>query len=139
MSKRKNSNLYEVTAQVDGKRRHFYGRTNTEAMAKRKAYVEAMEKAPLSVENFTLGEWCMAWVEEIKRDVSPQTYTSYKLTLRKHIDRAQIGQIILTQLTPSLFQSCWQQLLDAGFATRTVVYVHTLTREAPKLAVEDGA
>ncbi len=126
MPKRKNSNLYEVTAQVDGKRRHFYGRTKTEAMAKRKAYVEAMEKAPLSV-------------EEIKRDVSPQTYTSYKLTLRKHIARAQIGQIILTQLTPSLFRSCWQQLLDAGFATRTVVYVHTLTREVLKLAVEDGA
>ena len=126
MPKRKNSNLYEVTAQVDGKRRHFYGRTKTEAMAKRKAYVEAMAKAPLSV-------------EEIKRDVSPQTYTSYKLTLRKHIARAQIGQIILTQLTPSLFRSCWQQLLDAGFATRTVVYVHTLTREVLKLAVEDGA
>lgn len=126
MPKRKNSNLYEVTAQVDGKRRHFYGRTKTEAMAKRKAYVEAMEKAPLSV-------------EEIKRDVSPQTYTSYKLTLRKHIARAQIGQIILTQLTPSLFRSCWQQLLDAGFSTRTVVYVHTLTREVLKLAVEDGA
>ena len=126
MPKRKNSNLYEVTAQVDGKRRHFYGRTKTEAMAKRKAYVEAMEKAPLSV-------------EEIKRDVSPQTYTSYKLTLRKHIARAQIGQIILTQLTPSLFRSCWRQLLDAGFATRTVVYVHTLTREVLKLAVEDGA
>lgn len=138
MPKRKNSNLYEVTAQINGKRRHFYGRTKTEAVAKRKAYVEAMEKAPLSVENFTLGEWCMAWVEEIKRDVSPQTYTSYKLTLRKHIARAQIGQVILTQLTPSLFRSYWQQLLDAGFAARTVVYVHTLTREALKQAVEDG-
>lgn len=134
MPKRKNSNLYEVTAQVDGKRRHFYGRTKTEAMAKRKAYVEAMEKAPLSVM-----EKAPLSVEEIKRDVSPQTYTSYKLTLRKHIARAQIGQIILTQLTPSLFRSCWQQLLDAGFATRTVVYVHTLTREVLKLAVEDGA
>lgn len=81
MPKRKNSNLYEVTAQVDRKRRHFYGRTKAEALAKKKAYVEAMEKAPLSMENFTLGEWCIAWVEEIKRDVSPQTYTSYKLTL----------------------------------------------------------
>ena len=77
-----------MTAQVDGKRRHFYDRTKTEAMAKRKAYVEVMEKAPLSVENFTLDEWCMAWLEEIKRDVSPQTYTSYKLTLWKHIARA---------------------------------------------------
>ena len=38
MPKRKNSNLYEVTAQVDGKRRHFYGRTKTEAMANRRRY-----------------------------------------------------------------------------------------------------
>ena len=45
MPKRKNSNLYEVTAQVDGKRRHFYGRTKAEALAKKKAYVEAMEKS----------------------------------------------------------------------------------------------
>lgn len=139
MPKRKNSNLYEVTAQMDGKRRHFYGRTKAEAIAKKKAYVEAMEKAPLSMENFTLGEWCMAWVEEIKRDVSPQTYTSYKLTLRKHIAGAQIGHVVLTQLTPSMFRSYWQQLLDAGLSARTVVYVHTLTREALKQAVEDGA
>lgn len=105
MPKRKNSNLYEATAQVDGKRRHFYGRTKAEAIAKKKAYVEAMEKAPLSMENFTLGEWCMTWVEEIKRDVSPQTYTSYRLTLRKHIAGAQIGHVVLTQLTPSMFRS----------------------------------
>lgn len=139
MPKRKNSNLYEVTAQIDGKRRHFYGRTKNEALAKKKAYTDAMEKAPLSLEGFTLGEWCMAWVEEIKRDVSPQTYTSYKLTLRKHIARAQIGQIVLSGLTPSIFRTYWQQLLDTGLSARTVVYVHTLTKEALKQAVEDGA
>lgn len=139
MPKRKNSNLYEVTAQINGKRRHFYGKTKAEAIEKKNAYLDAMEKAPLSVEGFSLGEWCMAWVEEIKRNVSPQTYTSYKLTLRKHIAQTQIGQVTLSKLTPSLFRTCWQQMLDAGLSPRTVVYVHTLVKEALKQAVEDGA
>lgn len=130
---------YESTARVDGKKMHFYGATKREAQEKRDAYVELMDKCPLAGKKIRLGEWCEAWLETIRRDVSPQTLSSYTYLLKKHIVAAPIGQVLLVDLMPAQFRLYWQQLLDEGFSPRTVIYVHTITSEALKQAAMDGA
>ncbi len=139
MPKMKNRDLYEVTCTVEGKRYHFFAKSKGEAIEKRDAFKQRAEKAPLSLSGFTLGEWVSAWLVSVKSDVSPQTYSSYTLTMRKHIINALIGGIQLTDLTPLMFRNYWQNLLDAGLSPRTVSYIHTVTGAALKQAVFDGA
>lgn len=139
MPKMKRRDLYETTCTVDGKRYHFFGKSKSEAVAKRNAFKERAEKAPLSLSGYTLAEWVSAWLVSVKNEVSPQTYSSYTLTMRKHIINALIGGVELSDLTPLMFRNYWQSLLDGGLSPRTVSYIHTVTGAALKQAVLDGA
>lgn len=136
---KKKSRYYEVTATVGGRRRHFYGATKREAVGKRDAYMEMFDRCPLADKEYTLAEWCNAWLSSIRSDISPATYTSYFYLIRKHISRAQIGNIPLIHLTPSMFRVQWQRMIDGGLSPRTVSYVHTVVSEALKQAAADGA
>ncbi len=139
MPKMKNRDLYEVTCKVDGKRYHFYGRSKNEAIRKRDDFKERAKRAPLSLEGYTLAEWVAAWIIAIKNDVSPQTYSSYLMEMRKYIVSALIGTVKLSDLTPLMFRNYWQELIDGGLSPRTVSYIHTITSSALKQAVMDGA
>ena len=139
MPKMKNRDLYEVTCKVDGKRYHFYARSKNEAMRKRDEFKARVQKAPLSLEGYTLAEWVAAWIVAIKSDVSPQTYESYLMEMRKYIITAPIGNVRLSDMTPLMFRSYWQELLERGLSPRTVSYIHTITSSALKQAVMDGA
>lgn len=139
MPKKASRNLYEVTCRVNGKKYHFYGKTLHEAESKRKTFKERSERAPLSLAGYTLCEWVTAWLEAVKADIAPQTYTSYHYELDKYIANAQIGAVPLMDLTPIMFRNYWQTLLDRGLSPRTVSYIHTITSAALKQAVFDGA
>ncbi len=130
---------YESTTRVNGKKKHFYGSTQHEAKQKRDEYVELMRRCPLADRKVTLGEWAEAWLQSIKSDVAPTTLESYTGLLTNHIIKAQIGSILLENLTPALFRLYWQQLLDSGLSPRTVTYLHTVTSEVLKQATMDGA
>lgn len=138
MPKRKIDQLYEVTATVDGKRKHFYGHTAAEAKAKREQYVEMHKRCPLARFNISLEEWLAAWVDTMRMSVAETTYRSYRNTL-KYIIGTPLGKKRLEDLRPSMFQQRWQELLDAGLSPRTVIYCHTVTSSALKQAVFDGA
>lgn len=137
--KNRSDGRYEMTVRIEGKKYHFYGNTKREAQIKRDAFIELMDKCPLVEKKIHLNEWCEAWLETIKRDISPQTLSSYSYLLRKHIISAPIGNLLLVDLTPAQFRIYWQQLLDKGLSARTVSYVHTITSEALKQAAMDGA
>ncbi len=139
MPKMKHRDLYEVTCTVEGKRYHFFAKSKGEAIAKRDAFKDRVKKAPLSLSGYSLAEWVSAWLVAIKNDVSPQTYTSYTLEMRKHIINAPIGNIRLSDLTPIMFRNYWQKLLDDGLSPRTVSYIHTIIGSSLKQAVLDGA
>ena len=139
MPKKSTRNLYEVTCRVEGKKYHFYGKTLHEAEAKRQAFKERAARIPLSLDGYTLGESVAASLETIQNDVAPQTYSSYRYELEKYIVNAQIGATALIDLTPMMFRSYWQLLLEQGLSPRTVGYIHTVTSTALKQAVLDGA
>lgn len=129
---------YESTFSINGKKKHFYGSTLKEARRKRDDYIALMDRCPLANQRVGLGEWVSAWLETIKSDIAPTTLSSYTGLLGKHIIRSQIGSIALQDLTPSVFRSQWQRMIDKGMSPRTVAYVHTITSASLKQAVMDG-
>lgn len=138
MARRKNSKLYEVTATIGGKRKHFYGKSATEAKAKRDAYIEMRKNCPLAEFNISLEEWLSAWVDTLRMSVAETTYRSYRNVL-KYIIGTPLGKVQLTALRPAMFRQRWQEMLDSGLSPRTVIYCHTVTSSALKQAVFDGA
>lgn len=82
MPKRKDGR-YEVTIQINKKRKHFLGNTLKEAKEKRDRYIELMEKCPLATDKILLKEWMSAWLETVKTNISPVTYKNYYYTVKK--------------------------------------------------------
>lgn len=130
---------YEVTARVNGKKKHFYGSTKREAQDKRDAYIALMDKCPLAEKKIRLWEWCEAWLETIRSNVTESTQISYRDVIHRLIQRAPIGNVLLHELTPAMFRIYWQELLDRGYSSRSVIYCHTVVSAALKQAVMDGA
>lgn len=130
---------YEVTARVNGKKVHFYGTTKREAQEKRDVYIETTTRCPLAAQQIRLGEWCEAWLESIRPNVTLSTQRSYGDVISRLIQRAPIGNILLHDLTPAMFRRYWQELLDQGYSSRSVIYCHTVVSAALKQAVMDGA
>lgn len=130
---------YEVTARVNGKKMHFYGATKREAQEKRDDYIATVKRCPLLPKEIRLGEWCTAWLESIKPNVTESTVRSYGDVISRLIQRAPIGSVLLQDLTPTMFRTYWQKLLDDGYSSRSVIYCHTVVSAALKQAVMDGA
>lgn len=128
---------YEVTATINGKRRHFYGATRREAIQKRDEYKRKAQAFPTLDEHITLAEWCDAWLETIQNEVKPNTLASYRQSLTAHIITQPIGCTELSELKPTMFRLYWNQMQKSGLSPRTVIYTHTLVKAALQLAVED--
>lgn len=112
---RRKDGYYEVTAVIDGRQRHFYGKTKAEAISKRDAEVAAYEQFPMMNDHILLGEWCSAWLEGLGDSVTPKTIESYTCVM-KHITDAPIGSIPLDKLKPVTFRMYWKELLASGLS-----------------------
>lgn len=139
-SKRKTrkDGLYEATVRVDGKKYHFYGSTKTIANAKKESFLNNYKIAPLINLNISFSEWVSAWIQIMKNQVSASTHKNYEILMKKHIINSEIGPLKLKDLTPTMFRIYWQELLDSGLSTRTVIYIHTLTNCCLNQALDDG-
>ena len=137
MPKRKDGR-YEVTIQINKKRKHFLGNTLKEAKEKRDRYIELMEKCPLATNKILLKEWMSAWLETVKTNISPVTYKNYYYTVKKYVQNTQMGNILLQNLTPAMFRSYFSDLLKEK-SPRTVNNLHNILHVGLKQAAEDGA
>lgn len=130
--------LYEVTCRVNGKKKHFYGRTQTEAAAKRDKYLDSLEDYPYIDEKIPLGEWLDAWVESCKNEFSPITYKDYRAVIHFYLSDSPIAKARLENLKPVTFRLFLNNILASGRAPRTVAMVHQVLSGAMKRAVADG-
>lgn len=137
MPKRKDGR-YEVTIQINGKRKHFLGRTLKSTKDKRAAFLDLLEKCPLATQKVTLSEWMAAWLETTVSNISPVTHKNYYYTVKKYVQNAQIGNILLQDLTPAMFRSYFADLLKEK-SPRTVNNLHNILHAGLKQAAEDGA
>lgn len=114
MPKRKDGR-YEVTIQINKKRKHFLGNTLKEAKEKRDRYIELMEKCPLATNKILLKEWMSAWLETVKTNISPVTYKNYYYTVKKYVQNTQNGQYFTSKS-----HACDVSFIFFGFTERKI-------------------
>lgn len=140
ISRRKNGTWraeYVVYTAEGRKRKTVYGKTRAEVAKKlNKALSQREDGLLCDDEGLTVGEYLERWLESsVKGNVSPRTYTNYRLQVRRHLTPA-LGRIKLKDLTPFKVQGLYRSKLDAGLSNASVRYTHAVLHRALKQAVK---
>jgi integrase len=132
--------VYSVWVQTpDGpkrKRRHVSdSRTKTEAKHKvRMAVAKGDGTLVFDADKLTLSDYLDRWLNDsVKNTVKPITFEQYQRQVLVHISPA-LGHLKLGKLTSGHVQGLYQQKLDAGMASSSVRYMHTILHGALKQA-----
>jgi len=140
ISRRKNGAWraeYVVYTAEGRKRKTVYGKTRAEVAKKlNRALADAEDGLFFDDESLKVGEYLERWLESsVRGNVSPRTYTNYRLQVRRHLVPA-LGRIKLKDLTPFKVQGLYRSKLDAGLSNASVRYTHTVLHRALKQAVK---
>lgn len=135
---------YSVTIDGKDKRKTVYGKTQKEVKEKLKALKSDNLKEPNNSE-YTLALWMRRWLEDYKKPaVKVTTYQGYWMIYRSHIEKSQIAEIELSQLTTAALQKFYNQLWTSGrsdgkggLSPRMVRYVYVLIHGALEQAVRN--
>ena len=128
----------EVAAVLEGRRRKtVYGRTRAEVAKKlNRALADSEDGLFFDDEGLKVGEYLERWLESsVRGNVSPRTYTNYRLQVRRHLAPA-LGRIKLKDLTPYKVRGLYRSKLDAGLSNASVRYTHAVLHRALKQAVK---
>ena len=137
---------YTINMNGIDKRKAVYGKTQKEVKEKLKALKSdsLTESAPHDSE-YTLASWMRQWLEDYKKPaVKVTTYQGYWMIYRSHIEKSQIAEITLSQLTTAILQKFYNQLWTSGrsdgkggLSPRMVRYVYILVHGALEQAVRN--
>lgn len=130
---------WEARCVIDGKRRSFYGRKQTEvvkAMREAQRTAEELGAAVTLATRWSLGEWLLQWLDEyIAPSCKPQTYSTYQSRSTTHIIPA-IGSVPLRKLTAAQIQAFYNDLLRGkALSPKTIRNVHGILHKALEQAV----
>src|SRR5215208_3715421 len=130
---------YMVYTANGPKQKTIYGKTRAEVAEKlTKAMADRDGGLYFEAENLTVSAFLERWLNDsVRASVRASTHASYRRQVERYIAPA-IGRVKLKKLTPAHVQGMYRSMLDRGFATRTVQYVHAVLRRALKLAVRWG-
>ncbi len=125
-----------ATLTIDGKRMYFYGKTQAEALEKRRAAQREYAQGILaSGPTQTLKTYLNHWLEDVHRpSVGIRTYLAYRGNLDNHIFPV-LGHIQLRKLTPQHIQSFYAKMLKEGLKASTIKGMHSILRSALDNAV----
>lgn len=129
---------WEARCTINGKRRSFYGKKQSEALkAMRSALSAADEGKYIEPSKMTVEQWITVWLEEyIKPSAKPLTYATYSSKARTHILPA-LGNIKLSALDPTMVQTFYNDLLrKKGLAPKSISATHGVLHKALQHAVE---
>lgn len=105
--KHKRGNLY-MNATFDGKRETIYGKTEEEV---EKKYIKRCYEAGLGIKTgstMTVEEYLRTWLSLKRDELSPYTYTGYKVNIEKHVIPI-IGKAPLKNVLPADIQRLFKQ------------------------------
>lgn len=127
---RESDGKWVATATIDGKRRPFYGKTQKEAIEKRKSALREYEKGTLvKSSKTTVGEYLEYWLEEVhKPTIRISSYVKYRKLL-KYIIPA-LGHVPLQKLSAQQVQALYAKKLKEKLAPKTVQSIHGLLHKA---------
>jgi integrase len=110
-----------------GKRKFVYGKTQREAMAKKKRLEDARDTGLLAGADRTLNKCADEWLAFKQANVSTRTYERYEQLLRIHV-RPTLGRRKLQQIVPTDLTTLYAELLTKGLSATTVRHVHVAAR-----------
>ncbi|QNL45146.1 site-specific integrase [Oscillibacter hominis] len=117
--------------------RYVYADTQKELTAKLRKHITAYQGADLSEQSsMTLVEWLELWLEDVAGTIRPNTLNRYRGTIKNHI-KPQLGQKVISQITPKDIQKFYDRLLTCGnlnsgegLSNNTVRGIHGMLHEA---------
>ena len=122
------------------RRRTYHNRTIHGSARRAQEYLTKMLRERdlgrgLEGSEITLNEFLDRWLETAaKPKLREKSYRSYESLLRRYI-RPELGERILSTITPLDVQATYQQLVDRGLSSRTVRYTHSVLRSAIRQAI----
>jgi integrase len=131
--------LWEARITLDsGKRRSFYGRTQTEVRNKKTDALAQQQRGMLTdPDRQTLAEYMAVWLEDsAKPMIRLTTYRLYEYAIRSHIAPATIGRLRLAKLTPQHIQRWLNDLSATDLSPKTVRLIFGTLKTALELAVK---
>ena len=130
---------YWVDTAEGPKRRYITGETREDVAEKlAKAISDRADGLVFDAGSTTTGEYLTQWLSDsVRGTVQGSTYRSYGRVVDGHLVPG-VGRVKLAKLRPDHIRRLYRSMLDAGKATRTVQYAHTLLKRALAQAVMDG-
>jgi integrase len=138
----------QYTMSIDGaeKRKTVYGKTQKEVKEKLntlKATIPVKNETEIS--KYTLSTWMRQWLENYKKPaVKVTTYQGYWMIYRSHIEKSDIAEIPISQLTTAVLQTFYNHLWSkgrsdgkGGLSPRMVRYVYVLVHGALEQAIRN--
>ncbi len=121
----------------DGTRKVFYGKKQSEVIAKLDQAANDLRRGMLTVgSNTTLQEYLENWLENVhKPTVRLSTYLNYRKLLNNYL-LPGLGRVKIHKLTPQQVQAFYSQQIGAGLAPKTVNNIHGVLHKALDNAVK---
>src|SRR5919107_4641392 len=121
------------------KRRYISGKRREDVRDRlAKALADRADGLVFDAGSTTTGEYLTRWLSDsVRGTVQGSTYRSYGRVVDGHLVPG-VGRMKLAKLRPDHIRRLYRSMLDAGKATRTVQYAHTLLKRALAQAVMDG-
>lgn len=117
------------------KGKEFYGKTQSEAFAKRDAYIDMLKQGMSEkADGITVKEYSAKWLPTHRSDVKKQTYNTYA----HYIDIVNeiIGDMIIRSVTPSDIRTVYNYY--SGKSQSSINKIATLTKSMFESALHDG-
>ena len=121
----------------DGNRKVFYGKKQSEVIAKLDEAANDLRRGMLAVgSNTTLQEYLENWLENVhKPTIRLSTYLNYRKLLKNYLVPG-LGKVKIHRLTPQQVQGFYSQKMSEGLAPKTVNNIHGVLHKALDNAVK---
>ena len=121
----------------DGTRKVFYGKKQSEVIAKLDEAATDLRRGMLAVgSNTTLQEYLENWLENVhKPTIRLSTYLNYRKLLKNYLVPG-LGKVKIHRLTPQQVQGFYSQKMSEGLAPKTVNNIHGVLHKSLDNAVK---
>lgn len=119
------------------------GKTQKEVAQKLKAVTNAIDEGNyIAPSKLTVGQWLDMWQEEYLGNIKPSTLSSYKATIKNHID-PNIGALRLESLTTHHIQTFYNSMsnpdeVSQPLSAKTIKNIHGILHRSLQQAMFNG-
>ena len=129
---------WEARCYIDGKRKSFYGKKQSEVLKKMRAAMKQQDDGlHFEPTRATVAQWIDIWLEEHAKPANkPLTYSTYQSRIETHI-KPHIGRIRLTAINATQIQAMYNDLhRSKKLSPKTIKNIHGILHKALQQAMK---